>query len=238
MQLLTHSTGVDGERWTLIATSLVSVLGVPRPRIADFSDSKYGTNLESWKGSLVEASVQKAMSFSEGKENLIHQTLDISDLAAWGAGVTLQEFAQEASLVRELDLMLKSRRPGALYIAYDMLKAGQNKIRAAAMAAALAYVNDPSKNHSEIQAACQVIRDFGTEAQFNQLVRAIRKYQYEEPKHYDELWRNTIWSDNDRERTVLEILLADQRMYDASQRYSDIARNELARLNKPTPSTQ
>ena len=238
MQLLTHSTGVDSERWTLIATSLVSVLGVPRPRIADFSDSKYGTNLESWKGSLVEASVQKAMSFSKGKENLIHQTLDISNLAGWGAGVTLQEFAQEPSLVRELDLMLKSRRPGALYIAYDMLKAGQNKIRAAAMAAALAHVNDPSKNHSEIQAACWVIRDFGTEAQFNQLVRAIRKYQYEEPKHYDELWRNTIWSDNDRERTVLEILLADQRMYDASQRYSDIARNELARLSKPTPSTQ
>ena len=110
--------------------------------------------------------------------------------------------------------------------------------RAAAMAAALAYVNDPSKNHSEIRAACRVIRDFGTEAQFNQLVGAIRKYQYEEPKHYDELWRNTIWSDNDRERTVLDILLADQRMYDASQRYSDIARNELARLSKPTPSTQ
>lgn len=58
------------------------------------------------------------------------------------------------------------------------------------------------------------------------------------PKRYDELWRNTIWLDNDRERAVLEILLADQRMYDANQRYSDIARNELARLSKLTPSTQ
>lgn len=46
---------------------------------------------------------------------------------------------------------MESRRPGSRYIAYDVLKAGQNKIRAAAMAAALAYVNDPSKNHSEIQ---------------------------------------------------------------------------------------
>ncbi len=134
--------------------------------------------------------------------------------------------------------MLESRRLGGLYIAYDMLKAGQNKIRAAAMAAAIAYVSDLSKNHSEIQAACWVIRDFGTEAQFDQLVRAIRKYQFDEPKRYDELWRNTIWSDNDRELTVLDIVLSDQRMYNKSRRYSDIARGELARLNKPTQSTQ
>jgi len=46
-------------------------------------------------------------------------------------------------------------------------------------------------------------------------------------KKYDELWRNTIWSDNERERAVLDILLADQRMYDASFRYSDVARGGL-----------
>jgi hypothetical protein len=238
MQLLTHSAAVDSERWALIATSLISVRGVPRPTIADFRDSKYGADLESWKGSLVEASVQKAMSSSNGKENLIHQTLDISDIGAWGAGVTLQEFAQEPSLVRELDLMLKSRRPGALYVARDVLKAGQSKIRTAAGEAALDYVNDPSKSDSEIQAACSVIRDFGTDAQFDQLVSAIRKYQFSKPKRYDELWRNTIWSDNERVLVVLEILRSDERMYDKSLRYSDIARRELARLNKPAQSTQ
>jgi hypothetical protein len=238
MQLLTHSAAVDSERWALIATSLISVRGVPRPTIADFRDSKYGADLESWKGSLVEASVQKAMSFSNGKENLIHQTLDISDIGAWGAGVTLQEFAQEPSLVRELDLMLNSRRSGALYVARDVLQAGQSQIRTAAVAAALDYVNDPSKSDSDIQAACSVIRDFGTDAQFDQLVSAIRKYQFSKPKRYDELWRNTIWSDNKRVLVVLEILLSDQRMYDKSLRYSDIARGELARLNKPAQSTQ
>jgi len=238
MQLLTPTVNGDTERWALISTSLVSSLGVPRPTIRDFNASEYGTNLGGWKGSLAEVSVQKTLNSKGGKENLIHQTLDISDLGAWGTGVTLQEFAQESNLVRELDAMLESRRRGALYIAYDMLKAGQNKIRATAMEAALAYVNDLSKNHSEIQAACWVIRDFGTEAQFGQLVSAIRKYQFNEPKWYDELWRNTIWSDNNRELVVLEILLSDQRKYDKSQRYSDIARGELARLNKPAQSTQ
>src|SRR5438874_604350 len=107
------------------------------------------------------------------------------------------------SLVEELHSMLESWRPGSLYVAYDVMKAGQTKIVATAMATALGYVNDPSKSHSEIQPACWVIRDFGTDAQFNQLLRAIRKYRYQDRKHYDELWRNTIWSDNDRERAVL-----------------------------------
>lgn len=238
MQLLTSALNGDTARWALISASLVSSLGIPRPTIEDYNTSKYGTNPASWRGSLVEASVQEVLTSRVGKERLIHEFLDISDLATWGPAVTLREFAQEPSLVQELGLMLESRRPGSLYIAYDVLKAGQNKIRAAATAAALADVNDLSKNHSEMQAACWVIRDFGTEAQFGQLVSAIRKYQFNEPKRYDELWRNTIWSDNNRELVVLEILLSDQRMYDKSQRYSDIARGELARLNKPAQSTQ
>lgn len=212
-------------------------MGIQRPTIADFRTSKYGTNQAHWRGSLVEASVQKVLRFRSGKESLIHQFLSISDLAPWGPGGALQEYPQESILIKELGLMLESRRPGSLYVAYDVMKAGENKIRAA-MRAALAQVNDPSKNHSELQAACWVIRDFGTVAQFNELLRTTRKYQYEKPKHYDELWQNTIWLDNDRARAVLEILLADQRMYDGSQRYSDIARNELARLNKTTPSKQ
>ena len=61
----------------------------------------------------------------------------------------------------------------------------------------------------------------------------VRKYQYQEQKQYDELWRNTIWSDNGRERAVLDILLGDERMCDSSLRYSDVARYELARLNAP-----
>ena len=70
-------------------------------------------------------------------------------------------------------------------------------------------------------------------AQFKEFLGDIRRYQYQDQKQYDELWRNTIWSDNERERAVLDILLADQRMYDSSQRYSDVAPGELARLRTP-----
>ena len=129
--------------------------------------------------------------------------------------------------------MLEANRPGSLYVAYDVMKAGQRSIAAAALRTAFAYVNGTSKRRSDIQAACWVIRDFGTDAQFKEFLNDIRRYQYQDQTHYDELWRNTIWSDNERERAVLDILLTDQRMYDSSLRYSDVARNELARLSTP-----
>lgn len=117
------------------------------------------------------------------------------------------------------------------------MKARQERIRAAAVAAALATIRGLAKHHSEMQAACWV-RDFGDDAEFNQLVGAIKQYEYRDQKRFDELWRDTPWSDNVRERDVLEILLADQRMYDSGQRCGDIARVELDRVRGLTSSTQ
>ena len=75
-----------------------------------------------------------------------------------------------------------------------------------------------------------MIRDFGTDEQFGRLLGEIRSSQYRDQHRYDELWRNILWSNSDRERDVLEILLKDTRMYQADARYSDIARGELNRI--------
>jgi hypothetical protein len=231
MQLLVPAINGDTDRWAFVTASLVSPLGIPRPSIADFISGTYGADATRWRGSLAEMSVRKVAKSREGREKLINQFLNISDLNEWGSGITLQEFAQAPTLIKELRSMLEAHRPGSLYVAYDVMKAGQHHVVATAMKTAFAYVNDASKRQSDIQAACWVIRDFGTDAQFKEFVSDIRRYQYQNQKHYDELWRNTIWSDSEREHKVLDILLADQRMYDSVQRYSDIARGELARLN-------
>ena len=233
MKLFDSAMNGDVERWALVTASLVGALGIPRPTIADFIAGKYDTFGTLWPGSLAETSVRRIAKSSSGKKKLIRASLNISDLNEWGTGVTLQEFAQNDVLVTELRSMLEAHRPGSLYVAYDVIKAGQRGIVAAAMNTAFVYVRGASERRSDIQAACWVIRDFGTDAQFKEFLRDIRRYQYQDQKHYDELWRNTIWSDNERERAVLDILLADQRMYDSPLRYSDVARNELARLSAP-----
>lgn len=231
MQLLVSAIKDDTDRWAFVTASLVSPLGIPRPSIADFVSGTYGADATRWRDSLAEMSVRKLVTSSGGREELIKQFLNISDLNEWGSGIALQEFAQSHTLARELRAMLEAHRPGSLYVAYDVMKAGQHNIVATAMNTAFAYVHEAPKHQSDIQAACWAIRDFGTDAQFKEFLSVMRRYQYQDPKQYDELWRNTIWSDNKREHEVLDILLTDQRMYDSVQRYSDIARGELARLS-------
>jgi hypothetical protein len=236
MHLLASAIKGDSDRWALITASLVSSTGVPRPSIADFVSGAYGANVANvanWPGSLAEMLVRRVAKSSAGREKLINQFLNISDLNEWGSGVALQEFAHDPKLVKKLRPMLEAHRPGSLYVAYDVMKAGQHRIVATATNTAFAYVNGASKGRSDIQAACSVIRDFGTDAHFKEFVSDIRRYQYQDQKHYDELWRSTIWSDNEREHAVLDILLADQRTYEPSLRYSDVARGELARLSTP-----
>ena len=234
MKLLDSAMNGNEERRALVTASLVSALGVPRPTIADFLAGRYEALGTRWPGSLTEMSVRRLVKDDGGEGKLIRAFLNISDLNEWGAGVTLREFDQDGALVTELRSMLEAHRPGSLYVAYDVMKVGQRRIVPVAVNTAFAYVHGASERRSDIQAACWVIRDFGTDAQFKDFLGDLRAYQYQDPKHYDELWRNTIWSDNERERAVLDILLADQRMYDSSQRYSDIARAELARLNTST----
>lgn len=229
MHLLESKLAADADRWALIAGSLLSSLGVPRPTVADLRNGK-GALGQDFSGSLITALLRKLGSSEKAKEKLIHQLLTNSDIASWGVGITLQEFAQEPSLVRELRGMLESRSPGSLYVAFHILIAGQKSILGDATALALHYISAPGAKPSDRRVACLVVRDFGTDEQFGRLVSAIRQSQYEDRHRYDELWSATIWSDNNRENEVLEILLADQRVVQGNQRYSDIARGELARI--------
>ena len=206
---------------------------MPRPTIADFYSDKHPAEVNRFSGPLITLVLQKLGGSAEAKARLIQQLLAASDIASWGVGATLREFAQDPRLTLELSAMLKARRRGSLYVARDILSAGQKGILKDATALAFRYIESSGVDHSELQAACWIVRDFGSDRQFGRLIAAIKRYQYQDRQHYNELWRNTIWSDNDRERAVLEILLADKRIYEKGRRYSDIARGELARIQAP-----
>jgi hypothetical protein len=232
MSLLAPMAGVDEDRWALIAASLLSSFGVPRPTIGAFRSGKDTTGAGYFSGSLISLILQKLGDSAKTKDKLIRQLLINSDIASWGVGVTLREFAQEPSLVRELRAMLKSASPGALYVSRDILGTGQKEILGDATALALSYLSSSVSKPSDLRIACWIIRDFGTDEQFGQLIAAVRQSQYKNQHRYDLLWSGTIWSDNIRERAVLDLLLADQRIYQGDQRYSDIARGELVRIEK------
>jgi len=226
---LLQSKLADGDgQWPAIAAAILSSFPVPRPTVADL---RIGTMAGSpYAGSLITPVLQELGPSQQSKEALIHALLVNSAIASWGVGMTVPEFAQEPSLIRELSPMLKARSVGALDVARSILIAGQNEIRQEALTLSLYYLSAPDIDPSELRTACWVIRDFGTDEQFGRLLGEIRGSQYRDQHRYDELWRNIIWSNNDRERAVLEILLKDNRMFQSYARYSDIARGELARF--------
>ncbi len=231
-QLVKSLIGRDADRWALIAASLISSTGVPRATIADLRSGDYMQKGMNGPGFLTRATLLQIGDGDDANHRLVHQLLDLSDLNAWGAGVTLREFAQDPELVRELREMLTAHRTGSLYVARDLLIAGQREVLADATAVALEYADTPSLQRTEIGAACQVLRDFGSDDQFRKLLGLMRKYEYTDTRHFDDLWRNTLWSDNAREKAVIEILLADHRNDSNGQNYIQIAQSELDRIQK------
>lgn len=90
MKLLGSQIKEDTDRWALVAAALVSPLGIPRPTIADFIRGEYGADGTSWRGSLAEMSIRRLAKSSDGKEKLIRQFLNLSNLNEWGTGIALR----------------------------------------------------------------------------------------------------------------------------------------------------
>jgi hypothetical protein len=231
MQLLESYIGNDGDRWALVAASLLSSVRVPRPTVAQFRTLSIAVRGTQNTWSIFALVLQHLGESSQAKNRLIHQTLLISDINSWGAAVTLREFAQYPILVRELTAMLKEERPGSLFVAHEMIAAGQKSLSDPAITLSLHYIKTLTTESPELRSACSTLRDFGSDQQFAQLVSEIKNTQYLNTPRYDALWRATIWPESPRAATILQILLHDERMYQG-MRYTDLAHNELEKLAK------
>jgi hypothetical protein len=235
MRLLESGVGRDPDRWALMAAALVGSMGMPRPTIAEFYSETQPERVHAFSGPVLTLVLRRLGETEEAKGRLIHQLLENSDLNSWGVGLTLEEFARDPRLIRELTSMLRASRPGSLWVARDVLSTGQRDVLKEATALAFRYIESSSEDHEELQQACWVVRDFGSDAEFSRLVGDIKRYQYQDTKHYDELWTAVLWSNNKREVAVLDVLLTDERTYGAGgHRYSEIARGELMRIQTPT----
>jgi hypothetical protein len=233
MQLLQSSIGNDGDRWALVAASLISSVGVPRPPVAQLRTLSIAVRGTQNIWSIFALVLQHLGQSSQAKKRLIHQTLLVSETNSWGAAVTLREFAQDPILVHELTAMLNEERPGSLFVAHEMIAAGQKSLSGPAITLSLHYIKTLTTKSPELSSACSTLRDFGSDQQFGQLVSEIKNAQYLNTLHYDALWRATIWPESPRAATILQILLHDDRMYQG-MRYRDLAHNEQERNAKLT----
>ncbi|MBB5330817.1 hypothetical protein [Tunturiibacter gelidoferens] len=216
----------------ILVHELTAMLNEERPGSLFVAHEMIAAGQKSLSGPAITLSLHYIKTLTT-KSRLIHQTLLVSETNSWGAAVTLREFAQDPILVHELTAMLNEERPGSLFVAHEMIAAGQKSLSGPAITLSLHYIKTLTTKSPELSSACSTLRDFGSDQQFGQLVSEIKNAQYLNTLHYDALWRATIWPESPRAATILQILLHDDRMYQG-MRYRDLAHNELERNAKLT----
>ncbi|PYT27694.1 MAG: hypothetical protein DMG57_17475 [Acidobacteria bacterium] len=233
MPLLETAVASHEGRWIEIATSLLSSLGIPRPSVADFRSGKWRTGSRSVDGvdALIAAVLEKLPPSARTEEQLIYRLIDDSGVHSWGSAMSLIEFANHRALVEHLKGALSQRKPGTVYIAWTLVNNGQKGFLPEALAYAMQLIEQPGEGTTEMQAACPLVRDYGTDTQFHGLVAAIRKYQHTDVQHYQILFGYSLYSGkNPREQEIAAVLLEDKRPFASELRYCDIGLAEMNRI--------
>jgi hypothetical protein len=233
MPLLEAAVASDEDRWIEIASSLLSSLGIPRPSVADFRSGKWRTGSRSLDGidALIAAVLEKLPRSARTEEQLIYRLIDDAAVHYWGSAMSLIEFANQGALIEHLKRALSRRKPGTVYIAWTLVNSGQKAFLQEALAYAIQLIEQPGEGANDMQAACPLVRDYGTDAQFHRLLAAIRRYQHEDLQQYQTLFGYTLYSGKTpREQEIAGVLLEDKRPFGNEIRYCDLGLAEMNRM--------
>jgi hypothetical protein len=230
--LLDDAIGNNEERWLAVAASLVSSLGVPRPRLAEMLSSNVEKDLS--RGTmlpLLAHALQKGAK-REFPDRLITKLVEDAPVHAWGSANTLIEFKDSPVLIDRMGDSLRRNQGGAVTIAWFLVRNGQRAFLRQALAAALKLVINPGPvNISELHAASGLVRDYGDDAQFGALVATLRRLKTADAGQYRKLFGSAVNSENKREIELAAVLIDDLREGFPTMRYCDIAADTLRRLS-------
>lgn len=231
-RLLDAAIGNDEERWLAVAASLVSSLGVPRPRLADIMSG--AVEKDSFRDTILPVlahALQKGAK-REFPDRLIAKLVDDAPVHAWGSATTLIEFKDSPVLIDRLGDALSRNLEGAVTIAWSLVRNGQRSLLRQALAAAQKLVMNPGQvNKSELQAASGLVRDYGDDAQFGALVATLRRLKTADVEQYRKLFGSAAHSENKREIELAAVLIDDMREGFPPMRYCDVAASALQRLS-------
>jgi hypothetical protein len=233
MPLLEVAVASHEDRWIEIATSLLSSLGIPRPSVADFRSGKWTVGSRSVAGidALIAAILEKLPRSARTEKQLIYRLIDDAGVHSWGSAMSLTEFANHRALVEHLKRALSQRKPGTVYVAWTLVNNGQKAFLPEALVYGLQLIEQPGEGTTEMQAACPLVRDYGTDAQFHRLVAAIRRYQHEDLQRYQVLFGYSLYSGKSpREQDIAAVLLEDKRPFTSELRYCDLGLAEMNRI--------
>jgi hypothetical protein len=208
-------------RWLDIGTAALASMGIPRQPM-EYSKAFAALALMQ----LPEAA---------RREGIVRNMLRYSDVHGWGSAATLvPEFKDDPLLLRLLPAYLEKDQPGALNIAWSLVRNGQTTLLARTLDAALRVLNAPNTmDVNDIYAASQVLVKYGSDSQFARFLEALERAAHDTTR-YMQLWQVAYGEEGPRILRMIAVLLADERPMAATttMRYCDIAGGRLQMIAK------
>ncbi len=214
LPLIESQVSDNRDRWAEIATSTVASTGIPRPAFADLFKPE-GIPPErpgSQSLAIAQAALGQLKPSPETDALLIRTLIADAPVHAWGSANSLLEFGDHPVLNETLRQALKDDVSGTSYIALTLARNGHKALLPEALNRALRVCDRPAADldHTDLQGAAALLRDFGNDRQLDQLAGLVRKYQTHDRNFYNLLWQYSTEVGNPREARVLSVVLNDR----------------------------
>lgn len=227
-KLIEEKVGNDRDRWLSIAAAYYCSMGVPRPTLAAVLEYQGGKlpQLSLLAEALVRAGGERL------DERLIEEALRRSGYHTWGTAVTISlNYQNHPTALRLLSESLAKTEPAAIYIAAYLIKQKEHPLCTAAVSAAVRFLKERGEQESgAFSAACQLIRDYGSDRDFAFLLDELRQAQRADRSRYRMIWQSCAYTKNPRLIAVCRIVIGDGERFSGELRFSDVAAFELQRV--------
>lgn len=155
---------------------------------------------------------------------MIHRLLRNQSDYDWGAANALLGFKDSPVLLAELKTLLIRDPKSSIYTAHVLVRNGQRTLLPEALAAAAPFVRNPkSVSRNTLFAATSLLRDCGSDAQFEVFLATLRRLRVEDEDSYRTLFSSVHGLQHRRELRAAAILIDDRRFGFGTLRYCDVA---------------
>ncbi|GAF72887.1 unnamed protein product, partial [marine sediment metagenome] len=195
------------DKWLAIGTACYSAGPVQRPKVAELLE-------EPPEQPYLLAQAFGQLDREALDDLLIAESMKHCDLHAWGTAVTISlNYLRHPTAIREMTEALANDRPGALYVAGFVVRQPDHPVVAVAVKAASRALAGKQErlNSEDLRSACQLIRDYGDEEAFAQLLAEFRKAQKDNFERYVMLWQSCAYVKHERLLPICALLIEDVR---------------------------
>jgi hypothetical protein len=216
MPLLRQNIAHDQDRWADVAASSIATHGIPRQPLAELRTAE--------PPRLLPTLALRQLPEEKWQEMIIRRMIEHSDVHFWGSAATLQEFAKHPAVLAQMPARLRRPAPGAVYIAWWIVRADPNSpLRPVALAAAVKDLPNTDRDYNQRFAAVNLILEFGGNADKNALVETFRNSRQTNLRLYYELFSAAETKDSPVVLGMAGLMLDDRRVFGSRMRYCDLA---------------